>query len=272
MQRQLYKSSFWLLLALSLTIPALLSAQSISKDPKASLSNSFQNPIQLADGTELTLISPENWNPIAQNISTIVTSTHKFFSEVFGPIPAFNTTVQLMSEENFFEATGAPRWTNAMYFKGQIIIPLGANAKADMQAVYRAVRHEFTHAVIHALSAGRCPGWVDEGLAQWAEGEENQALKPALLEWLNGHPIVPFQILQGGFTKLDPAMVPAAYAQSLYAASGIISTFGFKRLRNYMDFLRQGNQKLEAFEAAFGVSEAEFELRFGRVLKGWIVK
>lgn len=38
--------------------------------------------------------------------------------------------------------------------------------------------------------------------------------------------MIPLGMLQGGFTKLDPKMVPAAYAQSLVTTSAVLSGYG----------------------------------------------
>ncbi|MBX7144962.1 MAG: hypothetical protein K1X79_10960 [Oligoflexia bacterium] len=240
---------------------------SYSTDSAGSLRRQEHAPFTLAGGSTLTLITPTSFEPLAKNIQSTIEKSHSYLRTVFGEIPAFTTEVRLMDEETFFLTTGAPRWTNAMFFRNQIIVPLGPQAMQDLDNVYRAVRHEFTHAVLHAMTKGRCPGWIDEGLAQWSEGSENPALRPAMRDWLAVNQLVPFRLLQGGFTKLDTAMVPAAYGQSLYASKSIIAAFGFSKLRAYFDKLRDGESKEESFIRAFGMSEADFEQRFGTGLR-----
>ena len=123
--------------------------------------------------------------------------------------------------------------------------------------------------MLHALSNGRCPGWLDEGLAQWAEGAENPALPRALSSWLKERSPVPLSYLQGGFTKLDPAMVAAAYAQALYSANLLVESFGFQRIRNYLELLHNNKSKSEAFNETFGLSEASFEKTLTLSLNEW---
>jgi hypothetical protein len=172
-----------------------------------------------------------------------------------------------MDEESFYLSTGAPRWTNAMYFKNQILIPMAVEGETDYDNLVRSIKHEYTHAVIHALSDGKCPGWLDEGLAQWAEGDENPALRPALTTWLKRNEVVSLKLLQGGFTKLETRMVAAAYAQSLYAAEYMIEGFGFEKIKTYFEDLRSGSDKADAFQGSFGMSEVSFERRLGSHLK-----
>lgn len=246
------------------TIKARLSAESSGSLRKVAL-----EPLNLRGGSTLTLISPQSWTPLAEKIRAVLKTTHEHYSSLLGEIPAFSTAIRLMDEETFFAATGAPRWTNAMYYKNQIIIPLAETSAIDIDSLTRAVKHEYTHAVVHALSNGRCPGWLDEGLAQWAEGSENPALQPALRKWVRARGIVPLKFLQGGFTRLEDKMVPAAYAQSLYSAYVMLDSFGFDDLRVYLDELRQGASKADAFKKSFGLSESKFESQLGLSLKRW---
>jgi hypothetical protein len=247
------------------------------KDVKARYSTSASGslhrlefePLALRGGSTLVLSSPRNWESLALKVRSRLLKTHERFSALFGDIPQFATTLRLMDEQTFFATTGAPSWTNAIYFQNQIFVPLAPGAENDFDNIMRAVEHEYTHAVIHALSSGRCPGWFDEGLAQWAEGSENPALLPALNDWLKKNDPVPFRLLQGGFTKLDAKMIPAAYAQSLYATKAVIEGLGFVQIRNYLDRLRAGETKAAAFLNAFGLEERDFEIRLAAGLGRW---
>ena len=226
-------------------------------------------PLDLADGSKLTLISPSRWSDLAEELVVSLNRTHNEYTERFERIPAFSTAIRLMDEDAFYDLTGAPTWTNAMFFRGEIIIPLSNTKPIDIENLDRSVRHEFTHAILSSMSGGQIPGWLDEGVAQWAEGQEHPALRKALKSWLKHHEPVPLDRLQGGFTKLEPAMVPAAYAQSLLASKAMIKAFGFKRIGDYLSLLRKGVERPLAFESAFGLTLADFEEKLGDSLKTW---
>lgn len=225
--------------------------------------------LKLSGGSTLRMSTPDRWFQESAKIVAVLEQTHQEMTDRFGAIPPFASAVRLIEEEQFFISTGAPRWTNALFYRSEIMIPLKLNERVDIENLARSVRHEYTHAIIHALSNGQCPGWIDEGLAEWAEGSENTALRPALLEYLQSNPPVPFELLQGGFTRLNTDMVAAAYAQALLATTALIETFGFRKLRAFFDQLRGGRPHGAAFESAFGVSEAVFEGRFTKRLSTW---
>lgn len=226
-------------------------------------------PINLANGSKLTLISPQRWSETASTLIKTLNVTHDHFTELFEEIPAFSTSIRLMDEDEFFALTGAPKWTNAMFYRGEIILPIAKAKSVDVENLNRSVRHEYTHAILSALSAGNLPGWIDEGLAQWFEGEESPGLRAALKEWLKTNEPVPLKLLQGGFTKLKPEMVPAAYAQSLLATRLIADKYGFPAIGNYFMMLREGVDKEAAFKTAFGLPLTDFEAQLGRALKRW---
>jgi hypothetical protein len=226
-------------------------------------------PINLSNGSKLTLISPQRWSETASTLIKTLNTTHDHFTELFSEIPAFSTSIRLMDEDEFFSLTGAPKWTNAMFYRGEIILPIARTKAIDVENLNRSVRHEYTHAILSALSGGNLPGWIDEGLAQWFEGEESPGLRAALKDWLKTNEPVPLRLLQGGFTKLKPEMVPAAYAQSLLATRLVADKYGFPAIANYFLMLRDGVDKESAFQTAFNISLSDFESQLDRALKRW---
>ncbi len=227
-------------------------------------------PVIMEDGSRLTLIAPSHWSDIAEEISTELVKTHQQLTTLFGSVPPFRSSVRLLDEPSFYELTGAPAWTNAMFFRGEIIIPLSTHEPVDLENLHRSVKHEYSHAVFSALSGGMIPGWLDEGLAQWIEGEENPALRNSLRSYLTKSAPVPLALLQGGFTKLTPRMVPAAYAQSLLAVQALLKAYGIDRISDYLTLLRNQVSKAAAFETAFGITEQDFEERLHQTLRSWV--
>ncbi len=261
--------------AISITLAPSLSSADSKEAPKARYGDPADEsrlrftPLNLSDGSKLTVISPTKWSDVTKQILKTLNDTHHEFTTLFAQIPPFSTSVRLMEESTFFELTGAPSWTNAMFFRGQIIIPLSSSKSVDLENLVRSVKHEYTHAIMSSLSGGKLPGWLDEGIAQWFEGSETPSLREALRLWLRENDPVPLSLLQGGFTKLKPEMVPAAYAQSLLATRALADKFGFAAIGRFFLLLREGVEKEAAFHTAFDVSQATFEKELGKALKLW---
>lgn len=267
-----------LFLTICLSRPDILHAQDpaiIAPDSRARYvthsDQSFRSalPVKLPGGSTLTLISPQQWRGLSINLLDTLQEQHSYFDQLFGTIPPFTITLLLMSELEFFKTTGAPLWTTALYYRGRIIIPLSNQSVSKKDNLTRSIKHEYTHAIVHALSNGRCPGWIDEGLAQWAEGTEHPALAPALIRWLHTREPIPLAMLQNGFTRLNSEVVAAAYAQSYFAFRLIIAEKGFIALGDYLRALATGEPLEQAFKLAFNMDLNSFEKLLFHRLKRW---
>lgn len=248
---------------------------SLATAPKAHLGTPKQNaklffePLALPGGTSLTFVSPAGFSATTAQLKKTLHEMHRYFTRIFGSIPGFSSTVQLMETESFYAATGAPRWANALFYNEKILLPVERGDYAAWPALSRSLKHEYTHAITDALSGGNCPGWLDEGLAQWAEGSENPGLRPALERWLARQKPVPIKLLQGGFTQLPTDMVPAAYAQSLFATNFLIQKHGLRKVGKFLSYLRRGKSQGQSFHLAFGNSIKNFEGKLHHELETW---
>ena len=84
-----------------------------------------------------------------------------------GTPPRDNILVTLYTEQAFFDVTRAPSWSGALN-DGKLRIPIsGLNSLTSELA--RVLKHELAHSFINQLSAGRCPMWLHEGIAQFLE-------------------------------------------------------------------------------------------------------
>ena len=266
LKRLFLKMSF--LGTLSIALIPSLSAQTFK--PVTGKSPEFRvEPHSLRDGSLITLISPSEWAGVGNRISKTLINAHNQLSEEFGTLNSINTYVRIMPERTFFNTTGAPEWTNALFYRGQIYIPINKSKADDTDNLNRSAKHEYVHAVFHALSNGKCPGWLDEGFAQLSEGSENPVLRPSLVRFLKDNKPIPLSDLQGGFTKLPNEKVAAAYAQSLVISQMLKESFGLKSVRNYLERLSLGYSSKDAFSYAFGISEAHFEDLIQTSLEQW---
>jgi hypothetical protein len=209
----------------------------------------------------------------AEEISTealeVLNRTHGELSGIFNFVPQQQVVLRFLSPKEFQRQTGAPSWTSAMYYKNEITIPLNASG-VDPVELERALRHEYVHAVVAEISEFRSPAWLDEGVAQIIEGEINPLLGPALRKWLIHNDPIPLDWLHGGFTTLDADIVPAAYAQSLFASRILIREFGYEKVVTYLKLLSKQVPEHKAFEQAFSLNKRIFEARLKRQLLAWV--
>jgi hypothetical protein len=290
MKKQVFSFHFHLSLLLSFFSLASTPLSTWAHNPNDEINNSRA---RLSDGTTIseeserietprfTLYYPRNkssseTSPTKISLKdftlSVLDETYSEFGKILKVQPQDRVTIRFLTPEQFRIRTGAPSWTSAMYLRGEISIPLDRKATGNLAELRRAIRHEYTHAVIAEKSAKKCPAWIDEGLAQIFEEDVNPLLAPALRKWIGGrNELLSLNWLDEGFMTLSDEVVPVAYGESLFATRMLIQKYGFGAVTVYMSFLKQGSTPAAAFQTAFGESLSEFESSFQSKLYTWAI-
>jgi hypothetical protein len=154
-----------------------------------------------------------------------------------GFFPDRTITVILYSDEQFQDVTNSPAWAGAIY-DGKIRIPVkGLADRSDI--LLRLVFHEYTHALLHEMTAGQAPVWLQEGLAQMNDGGSYD-LRALAVTVRNNNALRPLKELEGSFLGLPPREAKLAYAQSYLAAAYLADAYGPYALREILRLLKEG--------------------------------
>lgn len=105
---------------------------------------------------------------LASEIGDFLEKAWRDLADVYRHTPEQPITVMLYPTQAFREVTQTPADVAGL-FDGKIRVPLGGLSRLNPQAKSVLV-HELSHAVVHAKTRGNCPRWLQEGLAQRAEG------------------------------------------------------------------------------------------------------
>lgn len=147
----------------------------------------------------------------------------------------------------------APRWAAAT-FDGQVHIPL--EAARDPAQRTPILRHELTHAFLAQAAAGRIPLWLNEGLAQYFQGERIHSLPgSSTAGWLDSLPS------RRTFMDLDEDQAELAYHYSLAVAQELLELHNTTALEAYLGQLREGLEEPDAFRKSFGDDYAHLSSR-----------
>lgn len=149
--------------------------------------------------------------------------------------------------------SAAPHWAAAS-FDGQVHLPL--EAAQDPARRTTILRHELTHAFLASASGGRVPLWLNEGLAQYFQGERIRTLPgSATSGWLDSLPA------RKSFLELDELQAELAYKYSLAVAQELMELHNSTALEAYLQRLREGQEEPEAFRKSFGDDYAQLSER-----------
>ncbi|MBP9837445.1 MAG: hypothetical protein KBC84_01895 [Proteobacteria bacterium] len=206
---------------------------------------------------------------VAQKSLELLNQTADEYSNIFQMKLNNVVVLKFLTPEEFKRTTGAPEWTSAMFYRGEISIPLPQNKVVNFSELERALRHEYTHSVIAQISDYKCPAWLDEGIAQILEGDVNPILAPSLRKWVNNSPLLPLDWLNNGFTTLEEHVVPVAYAESLYITKKLVDQKGYPAIVKYLKLLKEEAPENYAFEHAFGTTKREFMKKMDEQVVAW---
>ena len=181
-----------------------------------------------------------------------------------GNPPRDNILVTLYTEQAFFDVTRAPTWSGAMN-DGKLRIPIsGLNSITPDLA--HVLKHELAHSFITQLSAGRCPPWLHEGIAQFLEPKSLGGEGHQLAQLFKSQHNIPLNVLEGSFLRFSGTEAYVAYAESLAAVSYINDTYGMSDIQRILQRISQGSSTEAALRATIHSDYGQLESDLARYL------
>lgn len=147
--------------------------------------------------------------------------------------PRSPVVVILYTREAFQDITRAPAWAGAVY-DGRIRVPV-QGLSAVTPDLSRVMRHELVHSFITQKTHGRCPTWLQEGIAQWFEGRRSREEAGGLINVYAHNAGPSLADLEGSWMALPGDAAGLAYAWSLAAVEAIIHQGGMSDVTRLLD-------------------------------------
>lgn len=187
-------------------------------------------------------------------------------SRQLGYEPAENIIVILYTQKEFTDITEAPSWAGALN-DGKLRIPMGGVSGMNSE-LQRVLKHELTHSFVNSLGSGRCPTWLNEGLAQAMEPRSSGQYGPQLAQLFQQKKEIPFEILEHSFTRFSAVQAEVAYAESLSAVDYLRDRYGMGEIVRMMRNIGSGEPVEEALKRSTGQDYDGFQQRVGEYLSG----
>jgi len=189
----------------------------------------------------------ETTEDLRRNLLATLDSDYDDLVRDLGYSPHDSIVVTLYTQQAFFDVTRAPSWSGAIN-DGKLRIPVSGvqNVTPDLA---RVLKHELTHSFIAQMSGGRCPTWLNEGIAQLEEGRSSGSNGHALAQLFGAGAEIPFNMLEGPFLNFSEPEANTAYAESLAATEYIRDTYGMEDIQRILERLAQGSATEAALRA-----------------------
>jgi tetratricopeptide (TPR) repeat protein len=174
-----------------------------------------------------------------------------------GTPPRDNILVTLYTEQAFFDVTHAPSWSGAMN-DGKLRIPVSGLTTVTAELAH-VLKHELAHSFITQLSAGRCPPWLHEGVAQYLEPKTLGGNGHQVAHLFKNQQNIPLNVLEGSFLQFSGAQAYLAYAESLAAVTYITDSYGMSDIQRILQRLSEGNSTEAALRATIHSDYGQLE-------------
>ncbi len=167
------------------------------------------------------------------------------------------TPVVLYTQRDFHAVTQTPDWAGGAY-NGRIEIPVRGLAEDDPSLI-RVARHEYAHRVIAQLSGEHCPVWLNEGLAVWAEEDQEGEREAAAQRVIEGQELFALADLNRPFASFSQTRAGVAYAESYLAVRYLIDSYNSRSIPVLLSTLKSTPRLADAFAAVYPHDLASFE-------------
>jgi hypothetical protein len=156
----------------------------------------------------------------------------------------------------------APSWGAAVALPGERLILL----RADLDDVYRTLRHELAHLALHQAVPVRVPLWFDEGYAAWAAGEWDR-LGTLELNLAVVRGAVPDLGALDGALRASASTADAAYALAASAVTELARRNPTGSLTPLLQRLEAGVDFAAAVQSTTGLTLSQFDAVWRRSLR-----
>ena len=175
--------------------------------------------------------------------------------------PLENIIVILYTQKQFSDITAAPAWAGALN-DGKLRIPVGGVNGMD-PPLERVLRHELTHSFLYWLGKGRCPTWLNEGVAQLMEPRSANLYSRQLGPLFLDRKAIPFSVLEHSFTRFSNLQAEIAYAESLAAVEYLCDRYGLGEIVRMLQSIASGVGAERALTNSTGMDYSVLEQRIG---------
>jgi tetratricopeptide (TPR) repeat protein len=202
---------------------------------------------------------------LRRDLTAVLESDYDDLTRELGVAPR-NIAVVLYTDQTFFDVTQAPSWSGAVN-DGKLRIPV-QGLESVSSDLARVLKHELAHSFINQLAGGRCPQWLNEGVAQVLEPKSVSPRGSRLAALYQAEHEIPLNTLEGSFMRLSPAEAMLAYDESLASVEYINDTYGISDIRRLLQRLGEGSSTETALRSTIHSDYGQLESEVGKYLIG----
>jgi hypothetical protein len=197
----------------------------------------------------ITFDGKEN-DVLGQNILNTLEDIYYHLGSLLDYYPEQQTPVILYTRKQFKDLTNSPDWSGGLY-DGKIRLPIGGIDAVDSK-VSRLLAHEYMHVILREIAGTNIPCWLNEGLAQLAEYEQEDKSLILFERMKRQKKLFKLASLEEPFKNFSGMLAKLAYDQSYSFVRFLRDEYGWYAIQNLVFSLGDGLSVPAAIDKAFG--------------------
>ena len=202
---------------------------------------------------------------LAQQVLRTLESEFEEISATLNYNPPEPIGVILYTNQTFMDITRAPSWSGALN-DGRIRVPVEGLSSMTGELA-RVLKHELTHSFVAQKTGGRCPVWLQEGIAQYMEGKRSRVNAGSLTAAFENHMEFSLLSYETSWLNLPRDAASNAYAWSLAVVEEIVTENGVDDLERILERIAAGSSAEDAIHAVLHEDYSELLLSTAQFMR-----
>ncbi len=196
---------------------------------------------------------------VGRIVISILEDAYREIGRDLSAYPDTEVIVYLYTKQQFRDVTRSPGWAGALY-DGKIRIPIGGY-KNEFNELKKTLYHEYTHALVRSIvKNGRCPTWLNEGLAEHFEDRNMADYRKELIKAMQKNKVmIPLKNLEGSFMGFNSYQAQIAYTMSHAVVEFMIERYGMHNIKRVLEELGSNKTIEQAFSDGLTLSYEQFQ-------------
>ena len=224
---------------------------------------SIRSPQRLRESEGLSLyVDASISEEVAEQVERHLIEEMKVLEKFFGsPTPVGSHVVILYEGRGYFSLVSVPNWVSGI-FDGKIRVSVASPPRWTPELA-GVLSHELAHSFLRAVSHGRAPAWLHEGLGEWFQGQRFPLGE--LREWFLRHDILTPDEMDGVLSRrTDRDETRNVYLEALGLTEYLIDERGSGTMACLVEDLAGGRSMEDALIRETGGSSRDLISRWKR--------
>lgn len=188
------------------------------------------------------------------NICQLIDRTYNEVGSMLNCFPSNQISIAIRNTHDANPENRLPQWAGGAY-DGHIHLNYCADEEPELGVLYTLLRHEWTHLLVDILTQGKCPLWLNEGLAQTIARPLLSFERHTLHQAKKTDSLPTLTELEKPPAELTKSLRKIWYLCSAAAVSDLVDKGGFSAIQKLLSLISSGIPIESALQKTFATND-----------------